>query len=53
MPLDAKIYYGGDRGYLVLYEYPPEYYAEAILFFSQDLEGQLHGILEVNCDGQD
>ncbi len=53
VPLDAKIHYGVDRGYLVLYEYPPEYYAEAILFFCQDREGRLHGILEVNCDGQD
>ena len=51
-PIDAKIYYGVDKGYLVLYEYPPEYYAEAILFFCQDREGWLHGILEVSCDGQ-
>ncbi len=52
-PVDAKIHYGVDKGYLVLYEYPPEYYAEAILFFCRDREGRLHGILEVNCDGQD
>ncbi len=50
-PFDANIHYGVDRGFLVVKDYPPESYAEAILFFCQDRDGRQHGILEVSCHG--
>ena len=49
VPFDARIHYGVDVGYLVLFEFPPETYAEFILFFCQDRDGRQHGILEVSC----
>jgi hypothetical protein len=49
VPYEAHLHYGADRGFLVLKDYPPEAYAEAILFFSQDRDGKQRGILEVNC----
>ena len=51
VPFDANIRYGVDRGYLLLYEYPPELYAEFVLFFCRDRDGRQHGILEVSCYG--
>ncbi|HIE30450.1 TPA: hypothetical protein EYP66_24590 [Candidatus Poribacteria bacterium] len=53
VPFDANIRYGVDRGYLLLYEYPPELYAESILFFCQDRRRRLRGILEVSCHGKE
>lgn len=50
-PFEAHIRYGVDRGFLVVKDYPPEPYAEALLFFCQDRDGKRHGILEVNCYG--
>jgi len=51
VPFEANIHYGVDRGYLLLNEYPPELYAEYILFFCRDRDGRRHGILEVSCHG--
>jgi len=51
VPFDARVHYGVDPGYLVLYEYPPEPFAEIILFFCEDRDGRKHGILEVSCHG--
>ncbi len=51
VPFDARVHYGTDPSYLVLYEYPPEPFAEIILFFCEDRDGRQRGILEVNCHG--
>jgi hypothetical protein len=62
VPFDARIHYGADVRYLVLFEYPPEQFAEMILFLCEDrdvryahrrlrLTGRQRGILEVSCHG--
>ena len=50
-PFDAHLRYGVDRGFLVVYDYPPESYAEQLIFLCEDRDGGRHGILEVSCHG--
>lgn len=52
-PFDANIRYGVDRGYLELYEHPPELYAEVILFFCHSRRRRPRGIVEVSCHGKE
>ena len=51
VPFDANIHYGVDRGFLVVYDYPPESCAEQLIFLCEDRDGKRHGILEVSCHG--
>ena len=62
VPFDARIHYGADvsallngyfvnRRYLVLFEYPPEQFAEIIFFLCEDSNGRQRGVLEVSCHG--
>jgi len=51
VPFDARIHYGADVRYLVLFEYPSEQFAEIILFLCEDRNGKQRGILEVSCHG--
>ena len=49
IPFDARIHYGADARYLVLFEYPPEQFADDVpLFLCEDRNGRKHGILEVS-----
>ena len=51
VPFDARIHYGVDAGYLMLHEYPPETYAEFIIFLCHDRRKRPRGIVEVVCHG--
>ncbi|MBI1929458.1 hypothetical protein HYR99_35090 [Candidatus Poribacteria bacterium] len=49
---DARIHYGADVGYLVIHEYPLEYYFQILELICHDRNDQPRGILEVNCHGE-
>ena len=51
IPRYARMYYGIDRNYLVLNEYPLERYFQSLELLCHDRAGQPRGILEVNCYG--
>ncbi|MBI1928463.1 hypothetical protein HYR99_30000 [Candidatus Poribacteria bacterium] len=53
VPFDARIHYGVDVGYLVLFEFPPETYAEAIIFLCHNRQRHPCGIVEVSCHGNE
>jgi hypothetical protein len=47
IPHDARLFYGVDRGYLVLPDYPIERYAEFLLFLCDTREQGQRGIIEI------
>lgn len=51
VPPDARIHYGADPSYLVLYEYPPEQLADFMFFLCHDRRRRPRGIVEVSCHG--
>ena len=51
-PLEARVYYGVDRGTLVLPDYPLELYIERVHFFCHTRERSECGIVEINIHGE-
>lgn len=47
-PLAARVYYGADRTYLVIYDYPLDEYVELVDFLCQTRQGVARGIVEVH-----
>ena len=52
VPLDARIAYGVDRGYLVLPDYPVESFASFLLFLCETREQGPRGIVEIVLRGE-
>jgi hypothetical protein len=54
VPFEARMYYGADPSYLLLYEYPLEAYTEIMMLLCHDRRNRPRGIVEVSChDNQD
>jgi uncharacterized protein DUF6932 len=52
VPSDARRHYGVDRNYLVVPDYPLDYYIEKLDFFCQARDGRACGIVEVSLRGE-
>lgn len=52
VPLDARIYYGVDRGYLEVYDYPLERYLRQVNFFCHSRDLYECGIVEISLRGE-
>ena len=48
VPAEARQYYGVDKGYFVISDYPIVKYAELMMFICQNRQGQWHGIVEID-----
>ena len=53
VPFDARVHYGADPSYLVLYEYPLETYTELMFILCHDRRRRPRGIVEVSCHGNE
>jgi hypothetical protein len=53
VPFDARVHYGVDPNYLVLYEYPLETYTELMFILCHDRRRRPRGIVEVSCHGNE
>jgi len=53
VPYDANLYYGADRGYLVLREYPLDDYFQKLELICHDRRKRPRGILEVSYHGNE
>lgn len=51
--IDTRVHYGVDGSYLVINEYPLEYYFQILEFVCYNKNRQSRGILEVSCLGSD
>jgi hypothetical protein len=51
VPVEARLFYGVDRMYLVVYEYPPGTFADVLDFIGQDRQQRPRGVVEVSCHG--
>jgi hypothetical protein len=51
VPVDARIFYGVDKAYLVMEEYPPDILANFLYFIGHDRNRCPRGVLEVICHG--
>lgn len=51
-PYEARLYYGVDRGYLVIYDYPLESYIELVDFICHDRERDSCGVVEMSLRGE-
>lgn len=47
VPADARMFYGVDKAYLVMEEYPPDIFADFLDFIGHDRDGRPRGVLEV------
>lgn len=47
VPSEARLFYGVDRGYLLVYDFPIERYAELLMFLCRDRRGEWRGIVEI------
>jgi predicted nucleotidyltransferase len=52
VPFDARLFYGADRNYLVVKDYPLEEYVERLDFLCRTRRGKPRGILEINLRGE-
>jgi hypothetical protein len=52
VPLDARQFYGIDRNYLVIPDFPLDYYIEKLDFFCRNREGLACGIIEISLRGE-
>lgn len=52
IPYEAKQYYGVDRGYLVIRDYPLETYVELLDFLCHTRVGHACGIVEIQVRGE-
>jgi hypothetical protein len=52
VPSDARRHYGIDRNYLVVPDYPLDYYLEKLDFFCHGRDGRARGIVEISLRGE-
>lgn len=52
VPFDARMYYGVDRGFLVIRDYPLEDYIEQIDFMCHTRRRQPRGVVEISVRGE-
>jgi len=52
LPFDARLFYGADRNYLVIKDYPLGEYVERMDFLCRTRRGRPRGILEINLRGE-
>lgn len=52
VPFDARLFYGVDRNYLVIKDYPLEEYVERMDFLCRARRGRARSILEINPRGE-
>jgi hypothetical protein len=50
--VDARQFYGVDRNYLVLFDYPLEYYIEKLDFICTTRSNRACGVIKVNLHGE-
>lgn len=53
VPPDARVYYGIDRGYFVIPDYPLEHYLSRLEFMLERRDGIARGIVEISLRGED
>ena len=51
-PLDARRYYGVDRRYMLVPDFPLDEYADLVHFLLHDRAGRARGILEISLRGE-
>lgn len=53
VPVDARAYYGIDKGYFAIPDYPLEHYQSRLEFMLQRRDGGARGIVEISLRGED
>lgn len=52
VPFDARLFYGVDKSFLVIKDYPLEEYVERLDFLCRDRQKRPRGIIEITVRGQ-
>jgi len=52
VPLEARLYYGIDRGYLVIHDYPLDLYVELMDFLCRTRDQRSCGVVEISLRGE-
>lgn len=52
LPIDAWQFYGADKGFLMIRDYPLEIYVERMDFLLQTRRGERRGIIEISVRGE-
>jgi hypothetical protein len=52
LPYEARLFYGVDRGYVVVPDYPADYFAGKVDFISKTRSGKDIGVVEISLRGE-